>query len=377
MKRAVACFFFASVTFAQQGRDGYRDAFQAWRATDAALEREAATADATLGARADKVAAAAASYLGAKKTYADTRAAAVANAAPSIEAVTLRQNTPAQDKNVDVYLSVQNASVTASIGVFGDDPDRGIQQLRQTMERERTALVALEGALRESRAASAAAFDASEKAEQERVKFTALLTSFAASFQQTAGVIGQQATAWPAYYRALAETASAAGPAAPPPATQIGSVRPAIPDASSPAAAAIPTTVAGPSDAAPARTAPPVPLSRYTGAWTYTRSGAMFFGAEPDIVDMVVREDKGEISGTLYARFKLPAGARGDPLIRFEFNGALKPSRNQSFALVTSDRAMGTIQLIPGPAFNLLEVNFKADPAAGKIRQANFILLKK
>jgi hypothetical protein len=44
---------------------------------------------------------------------------------------------------------------------------------------------------------------------------------------------------------------------------------------------------------------------------------------------------------------------------------------------MTSDGTSGTLELIPGPAFNLLEVNFLTDPRANAIRAGNFILVKK
>ena len=66
-----------------------------------------------------------------------------------------------------------------------------------------------------------------------------------------------------------------------------------------------------------------------------------------------------------------------NPVVRFDFLGELKNTRNQVFTLETSDGAKGSIELIPGPAFNLLEVNFQTEPKAGKIRQANVVLVKK
>ena len=83
------------------------------------------------------------------------------------------------------------------------------------------------------------------------------------------------------------------------------------------------------------------------------------------------------ISGTLYVKFRLPTGFQADPLLRFDFSGPIQATRVQTFPLVTSDNAKGSVSLIPGPAFNLIEINFKADPASGKIRQGNFILLNK
>ena len=82
-------------------------------------------------------------------------------------------------------------------------------------------------------------------------------------------------------------------------------------------------------------------------------------------------------SGTLFGRFKLSPGGPADPELRFDFSGDFKNTRNQTFALETSDGARGAIELIPGPAFNLLEVNFQTEARAGKIRQGNFVLVKK
>ena len=45
--------------------------------------------------------------------------------------------------------------------------------------------------------------------------------------------------------------------------------------------------------------------------------------------------------------------------------------------MTTSGGAKGTLELIPGPAFNLLEVNFSTDEKPGTVRQANFLLVKK
>ena len=84
----------------------------------------------------------------------------------------------------------------------------------------------------------------------------------------------------------------------------------------------------------------------------------------------MVREENGRASGTLTARFKMPPGSTGDPVVKFEFTGEFNSARNQVFNLTTSDGAKGTIELIPGPAFNLLEVNFQTEAKPGKIRQA-------
>ena len=80
----------------------------------------------------------------------------------------------------------------------------------------------------------------------------------------------------------------------------------------------------------------------------------------------------GTSMGPWTARFKLPPGGATDPSVRFSFDGDLGATPTQKFPLVTSDGAPGTIELIPGPAFNLLEVNFQTDPQANKIRTRQF-----
>ena len=121
----------------------------------------------------------------------------------------------------------------------------------------------------------------------------------------------------------------------------------------------------------------PLSLLRYTGAWVFPSTNGLYHGPQPEVIDLVVREDNGHASGTLLARFKLPPGSPGDPELRLDFAGDFKNTRNQTFALETSEGAMGSIELIPGPAFNLLEVNFQTEMKPGKVRQANFMLIKK
>ncbi|MDP8990604.1 MAG: hypothetical protein M3N41_11065, partial [Acidobacteriota bacterium] len=150
--------------------------------------------------------------------------------------------------------------------------------------------------------------------------------------------------------------------------------------------AAVPVTSSVPQPNAPAAAVPaaavarsvlPVPLSRYLGVWTYPTTGASFHGLQPLSAELVVREENGRAGGTLSARFKLPPGNTGDPEVQFNFEGAFQSSRGQIFALTSKSGGQGILELIPGPAFNLLEVNFSADEKAGTVRQANFLLVKK
>ena len=128
-----------------------------------------------------------------------------------------------------------------------------------------------------------------------------------------------------------------------------------------------------------ARSVMPVPLVRYVGAWTYTTAGAHYHGLQPESVDVVVREENGQASGKLTARFKLPPGSTDNPEVHFDFAGAFGTARVQRFAITVGSGSTGTLELIPGPAFNLLEVNFNIGATGGKpgtIRQGNFLLVK-
>jgi len=119
----------------------------------------------------------------------------------------------------------------------------------------------------------------------------------------------------------------------------------------------------------------PLPLSRYVGTWSY-QAGSPFHGPEPEMVDVIVHEENGHATGTFSARFKLPPGSAEDPVLRFSFSGELRATRYQTFALETGDGAKGTIELIPGGPFNVLEVNFETEVKAGKIHQGDLLLVK-
>jgi hypothetical protein len=73
----------------------------------------------------------------------------------------------------------------------------------------------------------------------------------------------------------------------------------------------------------------------------------------------------------------IPQGSLLDPALHGDFTGTFENTRNQVFSLQTSDGGKGKIELIPGPAFNLLEVNLTMEPRPGKVQRANFLLVKK
>ena len=353
----------AEVALAQPDRTTYRDAYSKWRDwTDPNLERDAAAAGATLGARADKVAAEAANFYSLKKAYLETLRDDAEQKSFAIEA---EPTLPEFDGSPASYAASQSTAISAGINAIANDPDRYIQQLRLALERERTALAALTAALHDAQRGQDAVEGASAAVEQSRTKLVQHYHTMGAGLKQTAQQTEQVGMLWAGYYRTLSDGA-----------------RGVVPQQSAPVTSSSPAGV----PSAPAAGGPPalrtrsitaLPLSRYVGAWVYPTVGAQYHGTEPQFADLIVYEEDGQAKGTLFARFKLPQGSPLDPTVRFDFEGAFQSTRNQSFVVTTSTGARGTVELIPGPAFNLLEVSFTTQDRPVTVRQGNFLLIKK
>ena len=373
MKALAVASILVVAAFAQapsDSREAQQEAYRHWRETDPNLERDATSAGATLGARADKVAAEAAKYFSVRKESLESRAADARRGASLLEPVAVSAEAL---PNLDRFLSVQDNILRSSVDTIARDPDRAIQQLRASLERERAALAAIGAALKDSQKSQEAAAQTSRAAEEARAKTSEEYQKLAAGLQESAELTDKSSAAWASYYRALSDAAR--GATAP-----VTSAAPALPLAGR-EPAAVETAKPAASNAAPvpasvARPVPPVPLVRYVGAWTYPTVGAHYHGIQPQSADLVVREDNGQASGTLTARFRLPAGSTDNPVVRFDFAGAFQNSRGQRFAITTGGGGTGTLELIPGPAFNLLEVNFNIGDTPGMIRQGNFLLIK-
>jgi hypothetical protein len=361
MRPVSAGLLMLGLAFAQpspQGRDALQDAYRNWRQADPVLERDATSAAATLGARADKVSAEGAKYFAMRKAYLESLATDASRKASVLEAVNIA---PDAAGGLEAHLSAQRNIVESGIQTIGRGPDRGIQQLLQSYERERAAIIAISAAMKDSQTIQQALVEATTSAEQKRVQTSEGYQKLAASFEQSAQLAEQSGAAWISYYRALSGVARSM----PPPVTSLAPVRP--PNAPEPGSAA----------PAAARNVPAIPLSRYVGSWIFPAVGGLYHGAQPQTVEMEVHEETGQSSGVLFARFRLPPGTAGDPLVRFSFEGSFENSRSQKFVVTTSNGARGVIELIPGPAFNLLEVNFSTYDKPGMVRAGNFLLVKK
>lgn len=367
----IALLVLAQSEVVAQEREAYREAYRVWRRADPDLERDAATGGGAVGARADKAAAEAAKYFAARKARLDAQRADAEQKATAIEAAPA----PAEFETALIsYAASQGAVVAASIESIARDPDRGIQQLRQALERERSALSALNTALGDIQKGLEAVRQNSSAAEQSRGKLMEHYQTLAAAFQQSATQTTEAGALWTAYYRELSNGARGATARDPAPVTL--TAPPRAPGAPSPGAGNSP----GGNNPAPLQRTPTItalPLFRYVGTWVYPTVGAEYQGIPPESVELVAREENGQAKGTLSVRFQLSPGGPTAPTLRFDFQGPFEKTRNQSFPLITSGGAKGTVELIPGSAINLLEVRFTTDAQPGTVRQGGFLLVKK
>lgn len=359
----------ASVLLAQgPSRDAYRAAYQAWREAAPAIEIEAATAGTTLEARAQSTAQAAAAFYDARSAF---LSASSSEARPEV----LERTAQFTETGLASEAAIQNAlgpasqNLTTVTASFAGDTDAAIQRLRQALERERAALEALNGSIAQRKRASDAVFSANGAVEVASSGASAAYREVADLRSKSLEQVRKEASGWKTYYDLLSQGARG---------VSVSSLSPAPTVAES---ANVPAGPAGPGVAVPKPysakpSITPLPLARYVGGWMFPNDG-LYLGAQPEFVDLVVREAEGRVTGTLYVKFILPPGSAGDPYVRFDFQGNLLPQREQVFDLRTSEGASGTIQLIPGSAFNLLEVVFQTAPIENKIRAGNFVLVKR
>jgi hypothetical protein len=357
MKRAVPLAFVAVLCLAQHSRDEYRAAYRAWREADPQLENQASAGGSPIAQRADRMAAEAVKVAAVRKAFLEGIAQDGAEQISWLESAPPAP--PAISTAADArFVASETATVNRTMEAFANNPDAGIQQLRAALARERMALDALGLAIGQRKKLAETANASAAAIEQTRAKAVEQSRAMLQGWKDTAADSARESAAWAEYYRKLGEGAKGV-------ATPITVVPPGVPT----------VTLNNPAPAPPTIT--PVPLARYIGAWTFPQTNGLFHGAQPEFVDILVFEENGHIAGTAFARFKLPAGSTGDPVLRFDFSGEIQPSRNQKFNMVTAEGAKGTIELIPGPAFNLLEVNFQTEMKPGKIRQADVVLVKK
>jgi hypothetical protein len=335
---------------APTSRDIYRAAYRDWRTADPNLEHDAGTAGAELAPRVEKVQAQATRYGTARMEFLAQSAAVEDQRLHWLDSAPDAPSGMIDDNAANV-VATETRNVKRNADVFAADPDAGIRELRTMLERESQALAALTTSMDRRKQAADQVKKANVSVAQQQVHSMDEAHAIEQYSRQASADSGAETAAWAGYYALLADGARGVSASAP--------------------------AVTASAPAAPKPTVTPLPLARYVGAWVFPVTGGLYHGAQPEFVDLVVHETDGHADGTLFARFKLPPGSTGDPVLRFDFAGDFQPTRSQKFPLTTSEGAKGTIELLPGPAFNLLEVNFDTDPRPGKVHQGNVVLIKK
>jgi len=354
--------------FAQSPRDNYRKNYQVWRQTEPTLESEAASAGGDLAARVQRASTAARAYVAARLEFLDGISHEAAEQLKAIQGLSSAA-APLAGPSPEVQTIVTSAIETVSrvADSFGAATDPGIRQLRTSLQQEHTALDAIAQAMSNTRRAMGTAAVAGIDMDAAREDLLRAYQGVAGTRGQVAEQMRKSGVAWDTYYKALSNPPATVTSNVIAPPKPVAAAKPAASAASPPPdsdAVVRPPTIT------------PLPLLRYTGAWTFA-SGGIFHGTQPDSVDLTVREANGHITGVFFARFKIAAGSAVEPVVQFGFEGDLTSNRNQTFNLRTGDGLTGTIELIPGPAFNLLEVNFQTEIRPNRVRSGNFLLVKK
>jgi hypothetical protein len=173
--------------------------------------------------------------------------------------------------------------------------------------------------------------------------------------------------------------AATTSPATTSPAPASAATGTAAPRINSPANASSPAPELSPriNNPAPQTGANASAWSRVTGSWVFPQTGGLYHGPQADTAALEVKEEGGQVSGILDARFWPFGEITAVTTLHLDFSGTPGTGRVLSFPLVTKEGAKGNIELIPGPAFNLLEINFYTERKPGKISQGNLLLLKK
>jgi hypothetical protein len=355
----------AACASAQTNRDAYRLPYKTWRETSPELERDAGNPTPEFPARVEASAKAAQDYFNARAGYVNT----------SLDQVRWAQTALAKPGSVidtrpevQRLLSVASEYLTKTIGTFSGVKDPAIQQVRQAMERERAALNSLTASINARKTALITVTESTEDADALRAGAAQSLMLSATGRARLADQLRKEGTQWSTYYRDIVDGAMARSVTTAAPTPSGGAPVIAATNAPTPATPAKPTPTQ--------RTAGQFPLARYTGEWMFPPRG-LYYGAQPESIELIVNEKDGRLVGTLSARFILSPGNSSDPVLRFNFDGPIQNGRSQSLAVTTEAGAKGTIELIPGAAFNLLEVTFETEPSINKIRSGNFVLLKR
>jgi len=333
----------ASSVFAQGNRDSYQIPYRAWRQAAPGLEKDAGTPGAAFAEQLKNAAESAQVFWNARAAYFETQAGGAELLTWAGKPLASAEKALTVPQEMQQLLAVAAAKAGNNIGAFpADDKDPAIRRVRQAMERERAALRALMDTLDANKASLTELIDVSDDAEIQRALAYQALVAEAGRRTQLAEHVKREAADWAQYYKDLGE----------------GSNRTST---SSAAPAPSPAKIIRPNSGQ-------MQIARFTGEWIFPNKG-LFYGPQPEMVELVVEENGGRITGKLTAKFLMPMAT-----LTFDFQGPVQQAKTLTFPMQAADGASGSIELIQGSAYNLLEVNFTstAQPGSG-----NFVLVKR
>ena len=254
-------------------------------------------------------------------------------------------------ESASTLIAAESQAVKRTMDTLASDPDPGIRELRTMLAQEAAAVDALDAAMEKRKRAAEEVKNANGAVAGSQLKAPGQAVIVEADAGQAVEQSGQETAAWAQYYDLLAKVERTASPRA-----RCSSIpRLAAPTPRSPSPAADPVH----------RCVVVSVLRRFVSrrAAGVGRPGG--------------QEENGHATGTLVARFKLPPGSKGDPMLKFDFTGDFREQSQPGFQSHHHRRRHRHPRTDPGPAFNLLEVNFETQPKPGKVRLGNMVLLKK
>jgi hypothetical protein len=339
-------------------------ALDAWLEASANLERDASSPSANFAARVE-------ASTKAVRTYYETLTSTYAPSAADSEQVLWMVRGLSHPEvllgarpEMQRLLESTAQYLTSSIATFSREKDASIQQVRQAMERERAALKALTDAIDARTTPVREVAEVSDIAETLRASIARAQGAASTTRSQLTENVQTEARGWDNYYRDMAEGAA-------------GFVAPSVSSAATPSATSGTSTstlvvppakpIARPSNVPTGALA----LPRYAGSWAYTPIGtapSQFFGPVPKSVTLTVTEADGKLVGTLQATF-----TKASYSLDVQFGDTMQPARVQRFA-TESPVGPAIVELIPGPAFNLLELNVRAEQLSDPL--VNVMLVK-
>jgi hypothetical protein len=300
---AVAIFCASAGLIGQTSRDAYRQAYNVWQQVQVNLERDAGNGGAPQVAQADRSAAAAASFEATRAAYVKSTSEEAVRRRNLLQTAVSRTSPDVMPPAVASLAAGELLTVNKAIAKFTADKDPGIQQLRQSLERERVALVALANTIQTRQGTVAAASQASAALEQARAKAAGAFSDQASQLSRSAALMEMEQSAWADYYSKLADAIQNANLPAPAPAPTPAPTSAPAPTVAPPvdiSTNTAPVSAPAPRDNSGSR----IPLVRYVGEWTFPVVNGIFHGATPVSVELAVRENNGHADGTLSGRFQ-------------------------------------------------------------------------